>query len=230
MSYEAPFHVGVVVASKRVPLRDVAFWVEAVAGQLRDHAGPAWGLPPAGVELYTPGTYIPSAEGMIVAIVDDDGDPEAAGYHNPLGGVVDLSQSASPSRTLSHEILEMFGNWKLDRWSEPDDVGRAHALELCDAVQRSSYYRDVEMFDEVRKVEVADFVYPAWFDRVAAPARRFCQSGLVARPFELAPGGYSIARVQDGSIVYLASLEGMTVGRSKVAPSSRTTRIVQGAA
>lgn len=230
-SYQAPLHIGVVLVGTQATEQEVAFWVEAVGVQLREHVAPAWGLPAPGIQLYTPDTYVPSAEGMIIAIVDDDGDDEAAGFHHPLGGMVDLGQSSVPSRTLSHEALEMFRNWSLDQWSRPDARGRRHAMELCDATQRVSYSIPIERFGMRWTVEVSDFVLPAWFQVDAVPgAQPFSHvGGVIGAPFELAPGGYSIALDGD-EIVYLAHPDGMTVGRSKVSSRSRTTRIVELAA
>lgn len=224
--YRAPLHLGVVLTSKRVDMRTVAFWTAAVEAQLREAAA-AWDLVAPGIQVYTPETFIPVAEGMLIVIADDDGNDDAAGYHTPLGGIVDLGQSRVPSRTLSHEALEMFGNWALDRWSEPDTKGRTHALELCDAVQRVSYQIPVEMYGERRSVEVADFVFPQWFRPSASSGMPFSRCGAVTSPFEIAPGGYSIAMEEDGGIVYLAHPEGMAVGASKVSKRSRTTRIVE---
>lgn len=225
-SYRAPPHLGVVLTSKRIDYREAAFWTEAVRIQLRDHVAGPWGLPAPGVQLYTPDTFVPVAEGMLIVIADDDGNDDTAGYHTPLGGLVDVGQSRVPSRTLSHEALEMYGNWALDRWRGPDARGRLHAMELCDAVQRVGYPVAVDLYGERRSVEVADFIYPQWFDR-DWPSDRLSHCGAVSAPFEIAPGGYSIALDGD-DVVYLAHPEaGMNVGRSKVSKRSRTTRIVE---
>lgn len=227
MTYQPPAHLQIVLTGRAATNREVAFWAEAVKIQLREHAAPAWGLAPPGVSVCTADAFIPSAEGMILVVADDDGDDEAAGWHNPLGGIVDLHQSGSPSRTLSHEALEMLGNWAINRWSSPDRRGRRHALEICDAVQRTSYTIRVTLFGETRDVEVSDFVLPEWF--VLGSPGPFSYMGAVGAPFEIAPGGYSIA-LDGEDVVYLAHPDGADFPARKVSPKSRTSRILRRAA
>jgi hypothetical protein len=226
MTYRAPLHLAVVNRSTIAPDIDVAFWTEAVRIQLRDAAA-AWGLEPPGMALYAPGMDVSHAEGMVISIVDDDGDDEAAGYHTPIGGVVDMGQASSPSRTLSHEALEMLCNARLDRWLLGPG-GREYAVELCDAVQRQGYGIEVEMFGETRHVEVSNFILPSWFNGSwfagNAPGP-YDFLGRLQAPYELAPGGYAIAR-EDGEIIFLAHKLGAFMNPTKLRPTSRTARVV----
>jgi hypothetical protein len=236
MTYTPPPHLSIVRTGRLAGDRDVAFWVDAVRKQLQEHVAPAWGMPPPGVFLYDIDQFTPASEGAVIAIVDDDGNDDAAGLHSALGnvpfGLVDLHQAAVPSRTFSHEALELWANAMLDRWI-PGPSGLEYAVELCDAVQREQYTIDVELFGEERAVIVSDFVLPAWFqqpDQLLAcsyldpnrhPADRL-------RPHANAPGGYSIARNPDGEVVYLAHRAGAFMEPRKLSRYSRTARLIRG--
>jgi hypothetical protein len=233
--YAPPVHLSIVRVGKLAGDRDVAFWVEAVRKQLQEHVAPAWGMPPPGVFLYDAEQFTPVVEGSVIAVVDDDGDDDAAGFHSILAGIpfglVDLKQARLPSRTLSHEALELFANAMLDRWVMGPN-GLEYAVELCDAVQRDSYPVEVTMFGETRMDYVSDFLLPAWFDRqdkllacsyldpTRGPAERL-------RPFGLAPGGYAIARNGSGEVVYLAHPFGARMEPAKVSKHSRTARLIR---
>jgi hypothetical protein len=181
-------------------------------------------LPAPGVFFYSRRQDIPREEGMLIAVVDDDGDDEAAGYHNLLGGVVDMGQSRFPSRTLDHEALEILRNWRLDEWA-PGPGGRRYAMELADPVQRDSYEVEVTILDETRRVVLSNWVTPAWFGLASGPVDYL---GRLTDPFSLAPGGYAIAQEADGEIVFLAHLEGAAMPASRF--GSRTRWLLERAA
>ncbi len=228
MTYAPPNHLAIVLTSKLAEDRDVAYWTEAVKIQLRDHAAQAWGLPPPGVAVYTPDTFVPSAEGAIIALVDDDGNDDAAGLHSVLAGMqyglVDLKQASKPSRTLSHEALELWGNANLDRWL-PGPGGLEYAVELCDACQRDEYTIGVELFGEWRDVVVSNFIRPTWFQIDAKLT--FDILGFIDRPFGLRPGGYAIARDSNGSIRYLSHAEGSFLEPRQTGKHARTRRLIE---
>jgi hypothetical protein len=217
--------------------RDAVAWTEAVRLQMRDHVAPAWGAfaPVPGVFFYGAGDGLPADAVAVIGIFEDAGVAEAAGYHSALGkiamGAVDLSRSDSPSRTLSHEALELYRNAYLDAWAPGPDSTPAHldyAVELCDPVEAISYHVDVSVLGEERSIEVSDFILPAWWDsnpNIDA-ARDFCS--CVRHPFEIAPGGYQIATDIDDNVIYLPA-RGEGVHAAKVArPLSRTLQITQG--
>lgn len=233
MSYTPPPHLAIILTSALAGSREVEFWTEAVRVQLRDHAAPAWGLPPPGVFTYTPDTFIPSQHGAIVALVDDDGNDDAAGLHSVLAGMayglVDLKQAREPSRTLSHECLELWANAMLDRWVMGPN-GLEYAVELCDAVQRNGYEIPVTIFGETRHVTVSDFVKPRWFEIGGhSNVPTSCNWGeTIGNPFQLAPGGYAIARNRIGQIMYLSHAEGADFAARKLGERSRTARLISG--
>lgn len=231
MTYQPPLHLAIVLSSKLAEDKDVAFWTEAVKIQLRDDAAPAWGLPPPGVFVYTPETFIPAKEGAMVALVDDDGNDDAAGLHSKYGdvafGLVDLRQSSKPWRTLSHEALELWANAALDRWL-PGPNGLEYAGELCDPVQREEYEIDVELFGERRAVAVSNFVWPAWFrPDLHDHSGPFDQCRTLGEPHELAPGGYAIARNPNGQIVYLSHKDGSFMEPRHTGKNARTRRLIE---
>lgn len=230
-AYIAPKHLAIVRTGKLAGDREVAFWVEAVRTQLRDHAAPAWGLPAPGVFLYDADTFVPADGGVVIAIVDDDGNDDAAGFHSALGDVpfalVDLHQSAIPSRTLSHEALEIWGNAMLDRWV-PNPNGLEYAVELGDPVQRSGYTIDVNMFGDTAPVVVSDFVTPQWFglgDKLSFPGGcNFLRT--IDTAFTIASDGYAIARRGNGELVFLAPPDGAFMNPGKARKFSRTRRLI----
>lgn len=213
--------------------RRVQFWVEAARLQLLHHVAPSWQpwAPPPGVFYYGKAMHLPSDQAAVVGIFADAEVADAAGYHTALGrtviGAVDLSRSSKPSRTLSHEVCEIYRNAYLDEWFPGPVEGRLYAAELCDPCQRVDYQIEVEVAGESATVTVGDFLMPAWFDRRAAgtvQALTWC--GAVGEPFEIAPGGYQIALDQaTDSILYLPARNDAISRASIERPLSRTKAI-----
>jgi hypothetical protein len=211
--------------------RDVAFWTEACRVQMERDVAPAWKdfAPPPGIFFYGTAAALPNDQAAIVGIYADAGQADAAGYHTASGdlvlGAVDLSRSSNPMRTLSHEINELYRNPWLDAWVPGPTPGREYAAELGDPVQRNSYRITASILGQERAVDVADFVLPAWFDPERPGPRTFCLA--VENAFEIAHGGYQIAREGD-NILYLPA-RGEAIGRATIErPYSRTKRISNG--
>jgi hypothetical protein len=226
-------HIAVVYhGNNRATETDVIFATEACRKQLLEHAGPAWHdwAPPPGIHYYGRADGIPTDEAAVVSVVHDARLQEAAGFHAAIGrrvfGVVDLSRTDSLSRTLSHECLEIYGNAFLDEWWPlPHRPGRHYAAELCDPVQRVGYGITVQMSREYRTITVGDFVLPAWSDPSLSGPKTFRDS--VRGSFEVAPGGYQIAR-EDDTILYVHAPGGAVAASSVTRPLSRTSLITQG--
>ncbi len=211
--------------------KQVALWTEACRIQMARDVAVAWKgfAAPPGVFFYGTAAAIPNDQAAIVGVFADAFNPEAAGYHSATGdlviGAVDLSRSSNPQRTLSHECCEIFGNAFLDAWVPGPVPGRLYARELCDPVQRQGYTIDVDVLGEKASVTVADFVTPAWFDPNEKDLRDWC--GAVKDAFEIAPGGYQVAREGD-EILYLPA-RGEAIGRATIdRPLSRTKLISDG--
>jgi hypothetical protein len=229
-------HIAVVLHVEGDPEleKQVVFWTEACRRQLLEHVAPSWGAwaAPPGVFFYGVSQHIPSDQAAVIGIYSDGFNPDAAGYHAAIGkqviGVVDLSRSAKPSRTLSHEISEIYRNAYLDQWLPSPREERQYAAELCDPVQRVDYEIEAEVLGQRRSVTVGDFLRPAWFGQPnpeGSNEMSWCQA--IDLPWKIAPGGYQIA-LEGDSIVYLpAQNEG--VARSSLdRPLSRTRLISRG--
>lgn len=226
-----PLHIAVVNNHSRHSDHDIAFEVAAAAIQLREHVAPLWDGEPPGLQFYGTAEHAPGDKAAVLGYVNDDGNADSAGYHTAAGrfvyGLIDVGQSRVPSVTLSHEACEMYGNPHLDR-KIVGKSGRAYYVELNDPVQRQTYFIEVTLFGETRRVEMSDFVLPSWFGlpQPAAAGTRTTYLGQPLAPFEIAPGGYQIAEEPDGGIVFLASADptaGASLRRSK---HSRTMRIL----
>jgi hypothetical protein len=229
-------HIAVVLHVHDDPALEhqVQLWVEACRIQLLHHVAPAWApwADPPGVFYYGKAMDLPADQAAVVGIFADAEMPDAAGYHSALGstviGAVDLSRSSRPSRTLSHEICEIYGNAYLDRWLPGPAAGRLYAAELCDPVQRVDYTINVELLGERASITVGDFLMPGWFERQepGMPLRSRSWCSAVAQPFEIAPGGYQIALDQaTDSILYLPARNDAIARNAIERPLSRTRSI-----
>lgn len=162
-----------------------------------------WGLKPPGTFVYAD-KFVPS-EGAVMNYVDNDGSPDSAGLHGAVGGVswalVDLGQSAIPSRTGSHEGIEITLNQWLDQWVLGPD-GWHYAREGSDAVQRHHYTMGVALFGEFRDVLVSNYLLPSYFD--ANGKWPYDHMGVLTAPFSIADGGYAIVQ-KNGVVDYLAT-------------------------
>lgn len=225
--HRIPTHISVVNHSTKVSDAQVAIWAEAWNVQVREHAAPLWDGMPCGVHFYGHAKHIPITDAAILGVVDDDGNSQTAGYHTVAGdlvyGLVDVSQSRNPSVTGSHEALEMYANAHLDRWVKGPD--HDYVVELSDPVQELSYDIEVSLMGQQHTVRVADFVLPRWFGLEPTDRNdlRVDYLGGDLDPFQIARGGYQIAREAGGGrIVYLSQ----GVFGAKVSRHSRTQRIL----
>ncbi|MBK7642136.1 MAG: hypothetical protein IPJ19_03665 [Planctomycetes bacterium] len=160
---------------------------------LRDFA-PAWGLT-AKLVLGPP-----RERAMRVVLRDRSDEKGDLGYHFHEGYPVtyvfvqdDIEQYGEYTSTLSHELLEMIAdpgaNLYADGFVRIAHGGQRKAMipyEVCDAVEENLY--------EIEGVRVADFLLPEWFEP-EHPGRSLTMDflGVLRRPFELAPGGYTDA-------------------------------------
>jgi hypothetical protein len=205
--------IAIVNGSTRVTNDDVATMAAAVHVQLTAHVAPAWMRTPPDVRFYTDLLSIAKGTPLIV-VMDAPDSPNALGYHferddqvqgkvfaspvldnggSALGGP-DLSQP-SVSSVLSHEVLELFGDWDCNFWVDGPAIeqGSTYALELCDAVEGDSYQVAVATSNGAVPVQVSNFLMPAWFDPENAGPLFDWQNKLKA-PFTMSPGGYLIVR------------------------------------
>jgi len=130
-------------------------------------------------------------------ILFDDADQAGAlGYHDlsPKGHAygkvfvkTTLQARETVSSVLSHELLEMLGDPKVDQVARNPLNGYVYAVENCDAVEAESY--------EIGHVPVSNFVTPAWFNASAPSTVKFDFLGNVRAPFKINPGGYMPVQV-----------------------------------
>jgi hypothetical protein len=92
------------------------------------------------------------------------------------------------SLVASHELAEMLVNPGCNLWARGRG-NRLYSYEICDAVEE-------DMF-KIDRLEMSDFVYPAYFDAHRKPkSAQFDHLKRITRPFELLKRGY--ARVRKG--------------------------------
>lgn len=192
--------------------------VAAIGVQLARDVAPVWGAVPA-LEVGT----VP-AEGDSTITIQDALDVDGAlGYHDENkgiprgfvgtdatlqnGGTLDEGPN-SISVTLSHEILEMVGDYAANLWADGPD-GADYARELCDAVESDSY--------EINGVSVSSFVYPAFFDAQADSTEKLDHLGRLTKPFAMSAGGYQIRRTEPGNVsqVWGASAAHVSISRGR---------------
>jgi len=224
--HKIPKHICVVnhSSSPKISDIDIAFQVEAMAIQMREHIAPLWDEEPPGIAFYGKAEKIPPDQAAILAYVDDDGNADSAGYHADIAGLVygliDVGQSKIPSKIGSHEAGEMYANCRLSRKvSGPKD--RLYYVEIMDPTQEDTYEIEVNILGEIRKVLVSDFVTPTWY---GLPGRdgRTTYLGNPLKPFEVAEGGYQIVEEQDGEVLFLSK----GLARMNRSGHGRTRRIL----
>ncbi|GAA0347992.1 hypothetical protein [Actinoallomurus spadix] len=191
----------VVNESTLVTDADVRAWTTACAKQIREHVAPAYGKTPVRVQFLSRTSHAPRGAWVLV-VLDDADQAGALGYHAETadGRVYGrifarpcLQYGVAVSTTGSHEIVETFCDPDVDQWR---DTGRGFAVayEAADPVEGDSYSID--------GVLVSDFVLPAWYGGTngdGSTRTRWCTEAGPLQPFELAPGGYYVRRLPDGS-------------------------------
>lgn len=141
---------------------------------------------------------------VYVKDVPDPSDPaDALGYHDIVQGTIiptgrvfkALTESNKEpwSTVLSHEVLEILA----DEWINlyvlygNGDAEQLWPREACDAVQGDWY--------DIDSVQVSNFVTPAYFvDGAKGP---YDKLGLVTKPFEIRPAGYTAYLELNGAMI-----------------------------
>src|SRR5207248_7602852 len=136
--------------------------VAAIAKQVANDFGPAWGLS-ADVVFVAKGQKAPVGSWQVV-ILDDSDQAGALGYHDltkeglPMGKVfarTDVVNHLSWSVTISHEVLELLGDPTIDLTVFDQTSGQAgilFAYEACDACEDDRYGYQID------GILVSDFV------------------------------------------------------------------------
>lgn len=167
-------------------------YCEAIQRQVREHFAPVWGV---GFYTHVTRRHVPmtsqkTARHMTVYILDDSDEPGALGYHdtdennNPLGKVfakTDLDHNLAVSVTMSHEILEMIGDFWC-RGGYQINPSTWAAAEVCDPPEADRYGYQID------GVLVSDFVTPEYF--IVGSDGPFDYMGYIHTPLTLLRGGY----------------------------------------
>jgi hypothetical protein len=192
------FHPRIRVQNESTVVSDAGLrrTLRALQTQIERDFAPAWGLT-ARLELGPPH---PRAMRVVIRDVSDEkGD---LGYHFHEGFPVtyvfakdDIEEYGEYTSTLSHELLEMIADPGVNLYAD-GFVRLAHGrerkamipYEVCDAVEENLY--------RIGGVLVSDFLLPEWFEP-EHKGRSLTMDflGVLRRPFELAPGGYTDAIV-----------------------------------
>lgn len=168
----------------------------AIEKQVREDFAPIWGIGYAlSIDLRKkPVRSTKTARHMTVFVMDDSDVQGALGYHdidevgNPLGKVfaaTDKKYGLKLSVTMSHEILEMLGDFFCTDGVQVD-ASRWFAREMCDPCEADALGYDIDVFGT--KVTVSDFITPEWFKPGSDGPWSFKNN--LPGPLKLAPGGY----------------------------------------
>jgi hypothetical protein len=211
--------IAVINQSTLVSNAQVATMCKAIQVQFNLHCAPAWNQYPPTVTFYANAAQVPGYA-WITYVIDNDAQVAGAlGFHEetsdkvvayimcePIltnGGVPFVYDPANPtqytvSATLSHELMEMFG----DRFAGGFSTGPANSSgsnlycqELCDPVEDNSYAITADGY----QVAVSNFVFPSWFNPEATAALNapFDYLKKLTAPFTMTAGGYIITATLD---------------------------------
>lgn len=174
---------------------DVAKMAAAISFQLVNDVCPKYGFEPCFCFPCNdpPETVIPQ-----LVFFDDADQADALGYHelapnglpyakvfvnttNEDGGIVSL--------VASHEAIEMLVDPNANAFRSMPS-GSSLAFEACDPVQGAPLY-------SYAGIQLSNFVLPAYFDIGSAGPWDYL--GVLKGPQTVAPGGYQILKLPDGS-------------------------------
>lgn len=188
--------IAVINRSTRWPDADVRRATAAVSKQLGDFCQ-AWRRYREGVAFVLAGSK-PPVGAKVITVFDNADQAGDLGWHSEQNGVAfgrvfagpALDNGVNPSTVLSHEVLETEGDGPVNVWAEDyATAGTEFAVEVCDPVESDSY--EVTLSDGSR-VEVSNFVLPAWFDAQAHGP--YDHLRRLTAPFSLSRGGYVVKR------------------------------------
>jgi hypothetical protein len=165
--------------------------VAAVQRQVSIDFARAWGID-ANISMLRAGNrQAPNPAAWWVVVLQHADQADALGYHDltpqgrPLAKIFAedvLEAGDQVSVTLSHEVLEMLADPKLNGFEHRLEDGLLYAREVCDPCESDEHgYR-------INGILVSDFVTPAYFHEGSAGP--FDHRRAIRAPFEILPGGY----------------------------------------
>jgi hypothetical protein len=199
--------VYVINESKLISNADAQTMTSAADYQVHYHFASAWLMQTVPVIFTTDKSKIPS-DAWVISLLDDPDQADALGYHEEqTTGSVDgkvfarpeldngskaLSGQYAVSSTLSHEVLELLVDPNTNQWclagQEQDGSAVFIAKEVCDPVESQFYNVTIKG----QKVNVSNFVTPAWFDPQAPSGAKMDILKQLSKPFTMAKGGYFV--------------------------------------
>jgi len=180
--------IALVSQSKKIKSSELSKAGAALQKQATKDISPLWGVR-ATVDVFTKLKDVPLGYWPVI-IMDDIGDPSAAGFHDDKNHqpYALVEYSPSWSLTCSHEICEMlvdpYGN-KMKSGLSPKGTERVHYLvEVCDPCEDSSFAYFID------GVIVSDFYTPEYFDSAPNNFVRYSFTGSLAKPRQVLKNGY----------------------------------------
>lgn len=167
----------------------------AVAAQVKQDVAPAWGFGAVALQFFSKGEELDPDQRQFI-ILDASDHASAAGYHQTTSGGAPIGYAfvrptiaagLNPSVTISHEILEMLGDERVDQYCIWSDLPNPLFLcrELCDPVEADDFAYETAGFPGVK---VSNFVLPSYFLPDAKGPFDFRR--VLKGANTLAPGGY----------------------------------------
>jgi len=163
--------------------------VAAMQIYVDQYVAPVWGTP---AKLVKSTGFIKGA--WAIVFLDDADQPGALAYHDltpdglPESKVfvkTTLQNKELVSVSASHELVEMLVDPAINLMTTGPDPKVIYAYESADPVEALSF--------PVNKIQMSDFVYPAYFEDFHKPGSvRFDQLKKVKQPFQILSGGYQI--------------------------------------
>lgn len=182
---------------------DAATMTEVVGSQLFFHTARLWGRQPNAVKFTKDEASAPAGS-WIIGILDDPDQADALGWHTEDSqgrifgrvfarpalshGAKVLEGANAVSTTLSHEVLETFGDPNVNQWADAGN-GISYSWELCDAVESDFYELRLQ---DGKAAAVSNFLLPAWFDPQAPRGSQFDYMKRVNAAFQMTQGGYVV--------------------------------------
>jgi hypothetical protein len=163
--------------------------IAAMQEYVTTYVTPVWGTP---AKLVKTTDFQKGAWAMV--FLDDADQPGALAYHDltpddlPVSKVfvkTTLEDKQLVSVSASHELVEMLVDPAINMMTTGPNPKLTYAYESADPVEESSF--------AVNKIQMSDFVYPAYFEVFRKPnSVQFDQMKQVTKPFQILKGGYQI--------------------------------------
>jgi len=181
--------IAVISTAKTISRDRLRQVVAAVQEQLNRDFGPVWHVS-ASLAVYDDTSQI-AAGVWRINVEDDIGEPGMASFHTYEDRTPYTMVAAMEGWELhfSHDCLEMLANPFNENVKEGPSPkkGRGRvsfSVQVCDPCPT------FEEAYEINGVTVSDFILPDFYDLSQPVGKRYDHKGVIAQPFEIAPGGY----------------------------------------